>query len=345
MVFMAAKHSFGISIEPNWPINYSTDIALLSEKLGFANVWVPDGGPLPPYSDAIVTLASIAASTKKIHFGSAIVNFYTRNPAQLASSFMALSDLGAQGIKTGPQRAILGIGVGADYNVAKFGITKRTGMMDDLREAIESIRELFSGKQVDVRTDAFVIDGVSLSKAPKEIPIYAGTGSPRGLRLAGEIADGVILTDRIPPDAERSLDPVILGIGYASRKRRDVQTVESVVISVDENGERARKAVAVTCAYLVAWIDYKKAEEHGMDLKIKTKIAELIEKGEEAAAAKLVTKQMMDLLTVSGTVEDCIAKCREYLQYDLDQLAFCEPFGARVVHSIELIARKIMPRL
>ncbi len=300
---------------------------------------------MPPYSDPVVTLASIAAATKKINFGTAIVNFYTRNPAQLASSFVALSDLGAGGRKAGPQRAILGIGLGADYNVAKFGITKRRGMVEDLREAIESIRELFSGKQVDVRTDAFVIDGVSLSRARKPIPIYVGTGSPKGLRLAGEIADGVILTDRIPEDAEKSLDPVILGIGYASRKRRDLQLVDSLVISVDENRERARKAAAVTCAYLVAWMDNKKAEEHSMDLKAKTKIGGLIEKGEEAAAGKLVTKEMIDLLTASGTADDCIEKCRAYLEYDLDQLAFCEPFGPKPMRSIRLIATKIVPRL
>ena len=60
-LFLEGKHSFGISIEPNWPVKYSTEIALLAEKLGFANVWVPDGGPMPPYSDAIVTLSGIAA--------------------------------------------------------------------------------------------------------------------------------------------------------------------------------------------------------------------------------------------------------------------------------------------
>jgi len=300
---------------------------------------------MPPYSDAIVTLSGIAAATKKIKLGSAILSFYTHNPALLASSFMALSDLGAGGRKTGPHRTILGIGLGSDYNVAKFGITKRTGMIDDMREAVESIQELFLGKEVTLRTDAFVIDGVSLSKSPRQIPIYLGTGSPKGLRLAGEIADGVILTDRIPEDAEKSLEPVILGIGSASRKRSAIQVVDSVVISVDENRERARKAAVITCAYLVAWMDERKAEQHGIDVKAKTKIAELIGRGEESAAGKLVTKQMIELLTVSGTVDDCIEKCREYLKYDIDQLAFCEPFGPRPLHSIELIARKIAPRL
>ncbi|MDA4129927.1 MAG: LLM class flavin-dependent oxidoreductase [Thaumarchaeota archaeon] len=337
--------SFGISIEPNWSVNYCRELAILGEKLGYSNIWVPDGGPMPPYSDPIVTLATIAASTEKIKLGSSIVNFYTRNPASLASAFMALSDLASRGKKSGTQRAILGIGLGSGYNVAKFGIISRKGVIEQLREAIEAIRELFQGKEVDVRTDAFVIDGVSLSKAPKKIPIYVGSESPKGLRLAGEIADGVILTDRMPTDAEESVNHVLLGIGLSSRKRKEIEIVDSVVISLDENQQRARKAAAITCAYLVAWMDDKKAEKHDIDLKAKNQIAELIETGDEPAAAKLVTKKMIDLLTVSGNPEECVEKCKEYLKHDVNQLAFCEPFGPKPMRSIELIARRVLPKL
>src|SRR5271169_4425634 len=156
------KKSFGISIEPTWRIDYCVELAKLSEKLGFSTAWVPDGGPAPPYSDAIVTLSAIAANTKRLRLGSAIVNFYTRNPAWIASSFAAISDLATKkGSKK--QRMILGIGIGSLYNVSKFGIHKRTGIVEDLREAVESIRQLFDGKEVTVMTDHYAIEGVTLS--------------------------------------------------------------------------------------------------------------------------------------------------------------------------------------
>src|SRR5579875_2912528 len=214
---------------------------MLSEKLGFSTVWVPDGGPAPPYSDCIVTLSAIASKTKSIRFGSAILNFYTRNPAWIASSFLALSDLAFHNERLGSllnkkrrgeiksrerakQRAILGIGVGAPYNVAKFGISSRIGLIDDLREAIEAIRDLWNGKEVSVRTDSFAIERVTLSRnATGMIPIHVGSGSPKGLKLAGEIADGVILTDRIPSDIEESMKYVILGMGFASRARKELE--------------------------------------------------------------------------------------------------------------------------
>src|SRR5579872_1076545 len=87
------KKTFGISFEPDWSIGEAVGLAALAEKLGFSNIWVPDGGPVPPYSDPLVTLSAIAGRTERVKFGSAIFNFYTRNPAWIASSFLALSDL------------------------------------------------------------------------------------------------------------------------------------------------------------------------------------------------------------------------------------------------------------
>ena len=331
-------------MEPTWPINHVSRLAKLSDSLGFSNVWVPDGGPSPPYSDSVVTLAAVASNTNRIKFGSAILNFYTRNPAWIASSFLALSDLGSHGLKSAPQRAVLGIGVGSPYNVGMAGIKSRSGMIGDLREAVESIRELFQGKQVTVITDSFAIEGVKLSKATTPIPVYVGSGSPKGLRLAGEISDGVILTDRITSEIEESMKHVLLGASYASRSRKEIQVIDSVVVSLDENREKARRAARKTCAYLVAWIGEETAKSYDLDLDLKRKIAGFIDLGDEQSAAKFVDDKMLDLLTISGNVEDCVTKCEEHLLQDVDQIAFCEPFGPNVERAIRTIAKKVVPR-
>jgi 5,10-methylenetetrahydromethanopterin reductase len=345
------ERTFGVSIEPTWPVDFAVSFSKLAEKYGLSNVWVPDGGPIPPYSDTIVTLASIASVTSRIKFGSAILNFYTRNPAWIASTFLALSDLGNSlevngGVrKTFNQRAILGIGVGSSWNVGKAGIKDRKGVIIQLREAIESIRELFNGKEVTVRTDGFAIEGVLLSKARKKIPIYVGSNSPKSLEMAGEIADGVILTDRIPQDLEESVNSITLGLGNSKRRRKDIDIVDSVVISLNPDRQKAKRAVRATCAYLVCWMKDQKAEAYQIDPRIKNQIAEFIQKGDEQSASKLVDDNMIDLLTVTGTVEDCTNKCRDYLSHDINQIAFCEPFGPEPRESLALLAKKVIPRL
>lgn len=342
--------SFGVSIEPTWPLQLSIELSILAERYGYTNVWVPDGGPSPPYGDTIVTLAAIAGSTRVIKFGSSILNFYTRNPASIASSFLALSDLGSlphgkHKKSSGAQRAILGIGIGADWTVQKFGIRDRRGMILQLREAIESLRELFHGKEVAVRTDSFTIEGVTLSKSKKRIPIYVGAGSPKGLELSGEVSDGIILTERIPHDINHSIESIMLGLTRSSRKRKDFEIVNSVVVSLDDDLQKARKAVSPTCAYLVSWLSKEKAEEYQVDLTTKAKISQFIQTGDERSAAKLVDNKMIDLLTATGNVENCIQKCEEHLEHDVDQLAFTEPFGPDPKRSLANLARRVIPKL
>ena len=122
----------------------------------------------------------------------------------------------------------------------------------------------------------------------------------------------MILTDRITSNNERSLEPIILGLGTASRKRSDLEITNSVVVSVDENRSKALNAARPTCAYLVAWTTDEKAESLGFDVvNVKNRIAGFINAGDEDSAGKLVDEKMLGSLTVSGTVEDCIGKCRE----------------------------------
>ena len=155
----------------------------------------------------------------------------------------------------------------------------------------------------------------------------------------------MILTDRVASDLERSIEPVILGVGAASRKRSDLEITNSVVVSVDESRSKALSAARATCAYLVAWTTDEKAQSLGFDVPVKNKIAGFINAGDEDSAGKLVDEKMLGSLTVSGTVEDCIEKCREHLSYDIDNLAFCEPFGPKPVSSISRIAKGIIPKL
>ncbi|MGI0084998.1 MAG: LLM class flavin-dependent oxidoreductase [Nitrososphaerales archaeon] len=338
------KYTFGISIEPTWNLDRSVALAKLAERLGFSNVWVPDGGPAPPFSDAIVTLAAIVSNTKRIKFGSAILNFYTRNPAMIASSFRALSNLSSDP-KHLKQRAVLGIGVGSSYNVAKVGIFDRSGVIDELREAIESVRDLFEGKEVSVRTDAYAIERVTLSKARGRIPIYIGSQSPKGLRLAGEIADGVILTNRIASQIEESMKHLTLGLSDGQRERKDIEVVNSVVVSVSDNRSRARQAAKPTCAYLVAWLDDETASEYKIDENGRKKISKFVAAGDESSASKFVDDKMLDLLTVCGKPQECVEKCREHLNHGVDQIAFCEPFGPNPFEAITQIARRVVPRL
>ena len=73
-----------------------------------------------------------------------------------------------------------------------------------LREYTTAVRELLHGQRVSVAGRHVRLDGVALDWPPEQVPpLLVGARGPRTLRLAGELADGVILDSEITPDGVR----------------------------------------------------------------------------------------------------------------------------------------------
>ncbi|MDT7654869.1 MAG: hypothetical protein QOI36_6275, partial [Pseudonocardiales bacterium] len=63
-----------------------------------------------------------------------------------------------------------------------------------LREHTAAVRDLLHGRTVDVDGRFVHLEGVALDWPPREVPpLLVGARGPKTVRLAGEIADGVIL--------------------------------------------------------------------------------------------------------------------------------------------------------
>jgi hypothetical protein len=74
-----------------------------------------------------------------------------------------------------------------------------------LREHTTAVRDLLHGNPVTVDGRFVHLDGVTLDWPPAEVPpVLVGARGDRTLRLAGEIADGVILDSGHPPDEIRA---------------------------------------------------------------------------------------------------------------------------------------------
>jgi G6PDH family F420-dependent oxidoreductase len=66
---------------------------------------------------------------------------------------------------------------------------------DMLREAVEIMRELWRGEQVDYRGDYYVVDNARIYSLPDQPPaVYMAASGEEAAKLAGEIADGLITT-------------------------------------------------------------------------------------------------------------------------------------------------------
>src|ERR1700737_1325426 len=83
-------------------------------------------------------------------------------------------------------RTVCGIGRGDSAVRVTNG---RPSTLATLREAIEVIRELANGRQVDYRGAKLQLPWGQASR----LPIWVAGYGPRALRLAGEVGDGFIL--------------------------------------------------------------------------------------------------------------------------------------------------------
>jgi 5,10-methylenetetrahydromethanopterin reductase len=90
-------------------------------------------------------------------------------------------------------RAQLGLGVGGS-GIAQMHMRKERPVRA-LREAIEIIRAMLAGGNVDYDGELFHLTGASLGFTPDrvDIPISVATHGPQVLKLSGQMADGVLL--------------------------------------------------------------------------------------------------------------------------------------------------------
>ncbi|XUL85844.1 LLM class flavin-dependent oxidoreductase [Streptomyces galilaeus] len=154
-----------------------------AEELGFDQVWFPDSQLL--WRDVFTTLTAAAFATERIGLGTAVTNLATRHPSVVASAARSVAELA-------PGRFTLGLGVG-NSSVGLVGLPQ-TGSAA-LREGLTMLRALLDGQEWDYEGKV----RSRLRDPQPSVPLHLAAGGPRNLRLAGEIADGVILLSGVSP--------------------------------------------------------------------------------------------------------------------------------------------------
>src|SRR5882724_3667721 len=174
-------------------------LAERAEALGFDSIWVGDSLLARPRHDALTLLTAVAARTRGVELGTAVLLPALRNPVLLAHQVATLDQV-AEG------RLILGVGIAADvpniraeFTAAGVPFEKRVGR---LLEGLRLARSLWSGKPVDWDGRWKVEHGVlgPTPHRPGGPPIWIGGSLPASLERAGRAFDGWL---PIAPDADQ----------------------------------------------------------------------------------------------------------------------------------------------
>jgi len=221
----------GVRIPSCAPVNEIAEVVRHAEDLGIEELWFPDSQLL--WRDVFSVLTAAALSTERIRLGTAVTNLATRHPSVVASAARTIAELA-------PGRLTLGIGVG-DSSVGPIGLKPTTRAR--LTEGLAQLRALLGGEEWDYGTVS------SRLRDPASVPLHLAASGPRNLRLAGEIADGVILLSGISVDTlASSTAQVRAGALAAGRDPESIPMTVSAFCHVTDDVPRAARMLKPICA-------------------------------------------------------------------------------------------------
>ena len=149
-----------------------------ADDLGFAFVAVGDNpGQM---RDTYVSLTVLAQATTRCCVGTGTTNPLHRDILVTASAMSSVETLA-------PGRTFLGLARGRAH---------MTASVDQLRTYVIGLRELWERGETTVAGKRIRLDWEA-----RPVPIVLGASGPRGLQLAGELADGVLVESGVSEDA------------------------------------------------------------------------------------------------------------------------------------------------
>jgi alkanesulfonate monooxygenase SsuD/methylene tetrahydromethanopterin reductase-like flavin-dependent oxidoreductase (luciferase family) len=153
-----------------------------AEASGFDSVWIGDSLTARPRHEPLTLLAAVAARTRRVRLGTAVLLPALRPPVVLAHVVGTLDRI-AEG------RLVLGVGIAADtpairreFAAAGVSWDRRIGRF---LETLEICRALWRGDGVSFRGKHFAMEDVTLEPKPHRPggpPIWIGGSGPTALR-------------------------------------------------------------------------------------------------------------------------------------------------------------------
>src|SRR5437660_5120415 len=161
------------------------DLVVLAESLGYESAWVAEGHG----GDQFAILSACATATRRIRLGTSISSVFVRSAPTIAMAAATVDRLSGG-------RFILGLGSSHKVQVeGEHGIAFGQAI-PRLRDTVAIVRALLRDGGVSHKGEVIDIERFELWFAPlrKEIPIYLAALFPTMLQIAGELAQGVLLT-------------------------------------------------------------------------------------------------------------------------------------------------------
>jgi F420-dependent oxidoreductase-like protein len=223
----------GTFISSGRSLDKAVERVRLAEQLGFESVWVTQIAG----RDAFTVLTVYAGATERIRLGTGVVPIYTRTPATMAQTAATLDEYAGG-------RHNLGLGVSHRPVVEGWYGQTIDRPVAEMREYAGTVKAIVRGEPTpegEKWRTGFRLAG--LDPRP-DLPVYVAGLSPGMLKLAGEIADGVVLWLCNPQYIRDFVVPALReGRERAGKELEGFDVVAAVPAAATDNPDGARDAM------------------------------------------------------------------------------------------------------
>ena len=313
--------------------------ARAAERAGFSTVWFAEN----PFNRGVLpAMAACALATRTIRIGIGVFNPFNRHPTLIAMEMGALDEL-ADG------RAVLGLGAG--IKVAQMGLPAHRPIAA-VRDAIHILRPLLRGEEVAYAGKIFQADRVRLEfplRRP-EMPILMAAVGDQALRLCGELADGLMISNMCPPAYTRRAVGLTVSAATAHGRPRPVEIVQYAPCAVETDAAEARRLGRGLAGSMLSafWRGGKASpatqsalrDYSGVPPEAFTRMMARLSGGEPGAS--VLDDRFAALYSVAGTPAECLEGFRAYEEAGVTELGVW--FAPdRALESIERLGRALRP--
>ena len=275
------------------PISNMIFCAAEAERAGFEYVSVAESF----YRDASVLSSAIATNTTKIKLGSSVYPIPTRTPFQIAMAAATLNEISNDRI------GFIGLGVGYRVRIEQYFGLKIKDSLSKMKEYVEVIQGLLSANDFSYTGRYFDFqDFPKLVSEPSNISILIGASGDKMLKLAGKIVDGIILNSI---GTEQYFKHAILALNNSANEA-DRDTIRQF-------GGTNRHDVL----FYVLYPELDPVIEKTRYMQNVTGIRKDNLKGKSREALPLISNDMVEDLSISGTQNECRDKISKLYDYGI----------------------------
>lgn len=325
------RSKVGAIVPTSTPPEQIVPMAKFIEDAGFGELWTAEDYF---FYGGITSAAMALQATHSIPVGVGILASVVRHPAVAAMEIGTLA-------RAYPGRFLPGIGHGVPTWTAQMGLLPKRPLTV-FKEVVTSIRRLLEGETLTELDGHFHYDNVALVHPQADVPLLAGVIGPKSLEVAGEVADGTVLSVLAGPKyVEFAKNHTSAGMKKAGRDGTHLLPTFTL-FAVDEDGDRARASAREVVAFYLAAVGptpltgvYDANES----------LVEMLSRGGPEIVAAEMPDEWLDAFAVAGTPDECATKIERLLDAGATSVVLFPAPASAGMTPLEIAGEHVLPKV